>query len=62
DEAWPINTSPVTITEAMIEPKAEEKTNSSVGLVKSKRHTFLMTAFPTLRNASMIRRKRMASI
>ncbi|PIP72520.1 MAG: hypothetical protein COW89_05990 [Nitrospinae bacterium CG22_combo_CG10-13_8_21_14_all_47_10] len=61
-ETWPINARLVINADVMIEPKAEAKTNASIGPVKFKCQNFLVTLLPTLRNASMIRKNRGASI
>jgi hypothetical protein len=62
EETWPINTKPVIITEAMTEPKAEEKTNVSAGPEKFKFQIFLVKILPALRKPSINRRNRTTSI
>ena len=62
EETWPINAKPVTITEVITEPKAEEKTNVSAGPEKFKFQIFLVKILPALRKPSINRRNRTTSI
>ena len=61
-ETCPVNASPVTNIEVMIEPNAAEKINVSAGLEKFRFQILRVKILPTFRKPSRIKRNRTIAI